>query len=247
MSYQDFTDLDRVEVLRGPQGTLLGKNTSIGAINYVTKAPCFTPKATFSTSIGNYNSRIFNGSFSNALVEDVLAFRASVFSDKQDGFLENINPAGGTTHEKNRTGSRLQFLLTPNASFSAKLNLDYSQVNERSNTKPTMALYSNFDDAASTARATATKPTFLTRFQRPSIAGYTPIVGSWIQEDVNVNLPLKTENTGASAELNWNLGNNLNLTSITGSRRLSFDAKNDNDGTRFDVGQGGTKLDTGQF
>jgi len=247
MSYQDYTDLDRVEVLRGPQGTLLGKNTTIGAINYVSKAPSFTPQASISTAIGSYNSRAINGSFSNALIDDVLAFRASVFSDKQDGYLDNVNPTGGSTHEKNRSGGRLQFLLTPSTAFSAKLNLDYAQSDERSNTKPTMALYSNYDDATNTVRATSTKPTFLTRFLRPSFAGYTPIVGSWSQEDVNVNIPLKTENKGASAELNWNLGNNLSLTSITGARRLSFDAKNDLDGTKFDVGQGGTKLDAGQF
>lgn len=247
MTYQDYTDLDRVEVLRGPQGTLLGKNTTIGAINYVSKAPSFTPQACFTASLGNYNSKNFSGSVSNALIDNELAFRASFFSDKQDGYLENVNPAGGTTHEKNRSGGRLQFLLTPNASFSAKLNLDYSQVNERSNTKPTMAVSSNYDDATNSARATSTKPTFLSRFLRPSFAGYTPIVGSWTREDVNVNIPLTTENTGASAELNWDLGNDLNLTSITGARRLSFSASNDNDGTKFDVGQGGTKLDAGQF
>jgi len=247
MSYQDFTDLDRVEVLRGPQGTLLGKNTTIGAINYVSKAPSFTPEASFATSIGSYNSKSFTGSVSNVLIDDELAFRASFFTDKQDGFLQNVNPSGGTTNEKNRSGGRLQFLLTPSTDFSAKLNLDYSQVNERSNTKPTMAVYSNYDDATHSARATSTKPSFVSRFLRPSFAGYTPIVGSWTQEDVNVNIPLTTENMGVSAELNWNLGNALNLTSITGARSLAFDAKNDTDGTKFDVGQSGTKLDAGQF
>src|SRR5688572_15114388 len=44
MTYQDFTDLDRVEILRGPQGTLLGKNTSLGAIKYTSRAPSFTPQ-----------------------------------------------------------------------------------------------------------------------------------------------------------------------------------------------------------
>lgn len=247
MSYQDYTDLDRVEVLRGPQGTLLGKNTTIGAINYVSKAPSFTPQAQASAWIGDYNSRNFNGSVSDAIVDGVLAYRASFFTDKQDGYIENVNAVGGRTHEKNRSGGRLQFLLTPSATFSAKLNLDYSEVEERSNTKPTMSVSANFDDAARTARATGTKPTFISRFQRASFAGYNPIVGSWTQEDVNLNIPLKTQNKGASAELNWDLGNNLNLTSITAGRSYNFDAKNDADGTRFDVGQNGTKLDVSQF
>src|SRR5687768_7840680 len=47
MTYQDFTDLERVEILRGPQGTLLGKNTSLGAIKYTSRGPSFTPQSSF--------------------------------------------------------------------------------------------------------------------------------------------------------------------------------------------------------
>lgn len=247
MTYQDYTDLDRVEVLRGPQGTLLGKNTTIGALNYVSKAPSFTPQAAANVWLGNYNTRTANGSFSNAIVDGVLVFRASFFSDKQDGYIENVNPVGGRTHEKNRSGGRLQFLLTPSASFSAKLNLDYSEADERSNTKPTIRVLSNYDDATNSKRVTGTKPTFISRFERAAFGGYNPIVGSWDKEDLNQNVPVQTSNKGASAELNWDLGNDISLTSITGGRRYNFDAKNDTDGTKFDNGWSGTNVDAGQF
>ena len=52
MSYQDFTDLEHVEILRGPQGTLLGKNTSLGVIKYTSRAPSFTPEASIEVELG---------------------------------------------------------------------------------------------------------------------------------------------------------------------------------------------------
>jgi iron complex outermembrane receptor protein len=244
MTYQDFTDLDRVEVLRGPQGTLLGKNTTIGAINYVSKAPSFTPQASAKVSLGNFNSQTVSSSISDAIVDGVLAYRTSFFVNKQDGFLDNVNPVGGATHEKNRSGGRLQFLITPSGTFSAKLNIDYSQTNERGNTKPPIATYTNYDTGA--VRATAAKPTFLSRFTRSYFNGYAPIVGSWNQEDVNWIVPLQTANNGVSAELTWDLGNDTTITSITGARKYSFDSKNDSDGTKFDTGFGGTNVDAGQ-
>ena len=65
----DFIDVDRVEVLRGPQGTLFGKNTTAGAIVVTTRKPSFTPDATFELGYGNEDFVQAKGSFSGPLGE----------------------------------------------------------------------------------------------------------------------------------------------------------------------------------
>jgi iron complex outermembrane recepter protein len=264
MTYQDFTDLDRVEVLRGPQGTLLGKNTTIGALSFVTKQPSFTPEGSINVGVGERNGRQANGSFSNSIVDGVLAYRVSAFFDKQDGFLRNIGPDGATTSEKNRAGGRVQLLFTPFSGFSALINADYAQSDERSNTKPVIEVLTNYDDAAHTPRVTTTggtavpttaarvatqntaTNTYASLFQRAYFGGYQPIVGSWDTENLYHNLPVLTRNEGVSATLNWKLGSDLALTLISGWRSYDFDAKNDAQQTRFDTGRNGTLLTTGQ-
>ena len=264
MTYQDFTDLDRVEVLRGPQGTLLGKNTTIGALSFVTRAPSFTPEGTANFTVGERNAREGNGSFTNSLIDGVLAYRASVFFDKEDGFIRNIGPEGGTTNEKNRGGGRLQFLFTPFDGFSALINADYAESDERSNTKPNIEVLTNYNSAANTPRVTTpggtgvptttaqvalqntATNTYTSLFERAYFGGYQPVVGSWNTEDLYYNLPVLTRNEGVSATLNWKLDSDLALTLISGWRSYDFDAKNDSEQTQFDTGWGGTLLTTGQ-
>ena len=264
MTYQDFTDLDRVEVLRGPQGTLLGKNTTVGALSFVTKAPSFTPEGAANFAVGERNAREANGSFSNAIIDGVLAYRASAFFDKQDGFIVNEGPEGGTTNEKNRSGGRVQFLLTPFEGFSALINADYAQSDERSNTKPYIEVLTNYNNAAYTPRVTTPggtgvpttaaqvtlqntgTNTYTSVFERAYFGGYQPIVGSWTEEDNYYNLPVLTRNEGVSATLNWKLDHDLALTLISGWRSFDFDAKNDNEQTQFDTGWGGTHVSAGQ-
>jgi iron complex outermembrane recepter protein len=263
MTYQDFTDLDRVEVLRGPQGTLLGKNTTIGAISFVNREPTFTPEASANLIAGERNTHAFNAAFSDALIDNLLAFRLSCFVDQADGFITNVDSEGGTTNERNREGSRLQLLFTPFDGFSARINADYAESNERSNTKPVIAVLNTYDNAAGTPRVTtpggtATPTTaaqvalqntgtntYTSIFNRPYFGGYVPIVGSWDEEDLNLNVPVVTRNEGISSTLTWH-HDQTTLTLISGYRTYHFDAKNDSDQTKFDTGRGGTLLDASQ-
>jgi iron complex outermembrane receptor protein len=74
MSYQDFTDLERVEVLRGPQGTLLGKNTTLGVLKYTSRAPSFTPGVDRRRARFRSEREQRARSYSNGIVDDVLAY-----------------------------------------------------------------------------------------------------------------------------------------------------------------------------
>jgi iron complex outermembrane recepter protein len=263
MTYQDFTDLEQVEVLRGPQGTLLGKNTTVGALNFTTKAPSFTEEGSATFTAGERNAHAANAAFSNALIDDLLAYRVSAFVDKQDGTITNVDAEGGSTNERNRSGARLQLLLTPFPGFDARINADYAESNERSNTKPIINVLSNYDNAAQTPRVTApgglSIPTtaaqaalqntgtnnYTSIFNRAYFGGYQPIVGSWDEEDLNLNVPVLTRNEGVSSTLHWQL-DPVTLTLISGYRAFNFDAKNDADQTKFDTGRNGSYLKTGQ-
>lgn len=247
MSYQDFTDLDRIEVLRGPQGTLLGKNTTLGALNYVSKAPSFDPHGSLTVGAGlNLQGLQLNASRTNALIDDVLAYRASVFVDQQQGFLKNVSPSPGNVQEKNRYGGRLQFLWKPADNLTVRLNLDSAQSNEYGNTKPFMIDPLTFADG--TPRADGKKLTYTSRLSRDYFGGYTPVVGdqSWKQIDVAQSKPLATKNSGESITVDWDLGA-FSLKSITAARKLFFDATNDSEQTRFDINSGGTLVNHEQF
>lgn len=88
---QDLIDIERVEVLRGPQGALFGKNTIAGAINIITKQPSEEFSGTFEAGYGNYNAYRVRGYVSGPLVEDKLSASFSAGYTKSDGYTRNIS------------------------------------------------------------------------------------------------------------------------------------------------------------
>ncbi|HLZ09316.1 MAG TPA: Plug domain-containing protein, partial [Chloroflexota bacterium] len=88
-AWLDLTDLDHIELLRGPQGTLLGKNTTIGALVVSTNKPSFDPSAEAELSVTNHDGFFFRGYATGAIVPNVLAGRLTVYDDYSDGFVLN--------------------------------------------------------------------------------------------------------------------------------------------------------------
>lgn len=82
-------DIERIEVLRGPQGTLYGRNAMGGVINIITKQPSNTKTSFFDISVGNYNQRRITAGIKTPLIKDKLFFGASILSNKRDGFYTN--------------------------------------------------------------------------------------------------------------------------------------------------------------
>ncbi|GAB2799062.1 TonB-dependent receptor [Rhabdobacter roseus] len=107
----DFIDIEQIEVLRGPQGTLFGKNTTAGAFNITTRAPSFTPGANFEVSYGNYGFVQAKASLTGPLGKK-LAARASFSGTQRNGLLYNVRTEK-PVNDLNNLGFRGQLLYTP--------------------------------------------------------------------------------------------------------------------------------------
>ncbi|WP_027302650.1 TonB-dependent receptor [Rudanella lutea] len=120
----DFVDVEQIEVLRGPQGTLFGKNTTAGAFNITTRAASFVPGATFELSYGNYNFVQAKASLTGPLGKK-LAARASFTGTQRNGLLTNIR-TNQSVNTLNNLGFRGQLLYTPSDNVKLTLIGDYT-------------------------------------------------------------------------------------------------------------------------
>lgn len=118
----DFIDVDRIEVLRGPQGSLFGKNTTSGAFNITSRKPSFTSGADFEVSYGNYQYIQAKASVTGALAKKI-AGRLSFSGTQRDGLIENI-VTGRPTNTLNNQGIRGQLLFTPTDNTNITLAAD---------------------------------------------------------------------------------------------------------------------------
>ncbi|WP_225552441.1 TonB-dependent receptor [Sphingobacterium bovistauri] len=122
----DFIDIEQIEVLRGPQGTLFGKNTTSGAFNITSRLPSFIPGANFEVSYGNYGYVQGKASITGPIVKDKLAARVSFSGTQRDGLLYNVN-TDRQINDINNLGVRGQLLFTPNENIKVTLAGDVTK------------------------------------------------------------------------------------------------------------------------
>ncbi len=114
----EFMDLERIEVLRGPQGTLFGQNSTGGAINVITSAPSLEESTTYGDiTIGDYSLIKTRASF-NRPISDTVAMRASFITHKRDGFTDNLS-TGQDLDDADSISARVRFLYQPSDTFRA--------------------------------------------------------------------------------------------------------------------------------
>jgi iron complex outermembrane receptor protein len=124
----DLTNLERIEVLRGPQNTLFGKNASAGVISVVTRSPEFEWNSNVEVSAGNYGAIQTKGYVTGPLSENA-AFSVGGSYNERDGYTDNLT-LGTEVNDRDRWSLNGQYLFEPNDNMQFKLSIDYSEIDE---------------------------------------------------------------------------------------------------------------------
>jgi iron complex outermembrane recepter protein len=124
----DLPNLQRVEVLRGPQSTLFGKNASAGVISIVTAEPKYEFGGSAEFSYGNYNAIIAKADVTGPISENI-AFSLAAGLNKRDGYARNLTD-GSRTNERNRWYTRGQLLIEPSENVKFRIIGDYDKIDE---------------------------------------------------------------------------------------------------------------------
>lgn len=124
----DLPNLQRVEVLRGPQSTLFGKNASAGVISIVTRKPQFETQGSIEATAGNFNAFRLKGDVTGPL-SDTVAYSLAGNINTRDGYAEDI-AIGEETNERNRWGVRGELLFTPSETLELRLIGDFDRIDE---------------------------------------------------------------------------------------------------------------------
>lgn len=125
----DLPNVQRVEVLRGPQSTLFGKNASAGVISVVTRPPDYFLNGSIEATYGNFDQILVKGFVSAPLIEDTLAVSVSGSYNQRDGYIDNL-ARSEELNDRNRWGVRGQVLFEPSSNATFRLIADYDTLDE---------------------------------------------------------------------------------------------------------------------
>jgi len=212
----DFVDVDRVEVLRGPQGTLYGKNTTAGALNITTRAPSFTPEVRVELSAGNYQFVQAKASVSGPLA-DTVALRLSASSTRRKGTIYDVT-SGRYLHRQDNNGVRGQLLWNATGSLNFTLSGDYNVQNP-------LCCVQYYARVGATQRPVARQYAALA-----AALGYRPPSTNPFDRVTDLDAPINSrqEIGGVSLVANWDLGP-ATLTSVSAWRYWDWQPQNDRD------------------
>jgi len=225
-SQLDIAELERIEVLRGPQGTLYGRNTMGGAVNYITKKPSDEFEAKLKSTVGKYDHWELRGMVNSPLMPDnsdmELNLRVAAAVINRDGVLKNDFTGAGVEDEFgtwNRDVGLVQLLFRPIQNLSVSYAYDVTRIDE----VPIVPLSTSVDTNKAAGGLIAP-------FIRPNESDF-PERGSF---DATKNVA-KTDVDGHALTFDWAIADSLNLLSITGYREMENLGASGTDGSPANI------------
>jgi len=219
----DFTDIDQIEVLRGPQGTLFGKNTTAGAINITTRLPSFTPEFHAEASYGSHDFAQVRLSASGPIAGDAVAIRLSGLATRRDGVIDNLRTGARHNGIWNQA-LRGQLLFKDGGPVTLRLIADWTNFDSNCCTQVPLRVGQSLRAAARQYPALAAG------------AGYVPASTNAYDRvtDIDAALRVDTNEGGVSAIGDIDLGA-VTVTSVTAWRFWNWSAANDRDYTGLPI------------
>lgn len=204
---QNWLDIDGLQVLRGPQGTLFGKNTSAGALILNSSMPTLEERTlNLELSLGNYNKKMMRAAV-NLPLSETLAVRVAGLWGEQDGYIEN--PNGGEYNERSPMALKVQALYQPSDIFNAHLIVDYS---DESNN----CCYGQMD-----AVDGPTQPIINSLIAARGLALPSANIRDY-EQVLSGNTDQTIRDKGAVLKMNWELDSGATLSSVTALRDWSI-------------------------
>lgn len=213
-SIDDFIAVERVEVLRGPQSSVYGKNTPAGVISIVTKKPEKEFGLDIEQTFGDYSTRITRATITGP-INDTVSYRVSGNYNSRDGYIDNLQPGRDSVNDRDRYALRGQLLIEPSEDLTIRLIADTASITEDCCGAP---FFFNFP--ANAARTTA--------------LGATILPDDIYRREIKFDRALETEQeqSGFSAQLDWER-DNYSFTSLSAFR--DFEETNDIDADFIDI------------